>query len=105
MIVQRLESDVHPSQLCFESSPCWLQVHNLPPNWRKISIGTRIAKRANTILEFDLYSLQNNFLKAMSVKFELTLSKTLVRGVRIPLSTSGSSPRFVWADFRYKRLP
>lgn len=56
-------------------------------------------------MKINLYSLENNFVKAMRVKIGLNLRKYLVPSVNIPLSTSGSSIRVVWIDFRYKCLP
>lgn len=102
--MKKLERGVQPSHMSFKASPCWLQVHNLPPNWRKTSIVTKIIERASKILEFDVYSLENIFAKAVRIKMELNLKKPLVLGVKIPLSAGRASPRVVWIDFRYEKL-
>lgn len=54
----------------------------------------KIVERVGNFLEFDLYSLKNNFVKTMRVKIELNLRKLLVPGVKILLSVGGVSPRF-----------
>lgn len=54
----------------------------------------KIVERVGNFLEFDLYSLKNNFVKTMRVKIELNLRKLLVPGVKILLYVGGVSPRF-----------
>lgn len=55
-------------------------------------------------MKFYLYSLENNFVKVIRVKIELILNKLVVPSVKIPLFTSGFSPKVVWINFRYERL-
>lgn len=93
--MKQLEFGVHTSQASFEPLLSWLQVHDLLPNWRKTLIVKRIIEKVGNILDFDVYSLENNFVKAMRVKIELTLNKILVPSVKIPLSTSGVGSRIV----------
>lgn len=59
-----------------------------------------VTKKGCNILEFDLYSHENNFVKDVRVKIELTLNKSLIPSIKIPLSTCGTSVRVVWIEFR-----
>lgn len=76
--------------MSFVSLLFWLQLHKLSSNWRQVSIVTRIIKRAYIILEIDIFSLENNFIKSMRVKIELVLSKPLILGVKIPFPVGNS---------------
>lgn len=49
----------------------------------------RIVEKADNILDFELYSRENNLVKVIRVKIELDLNKSLVLGIRIFLSVSG----------------
>lgn len=40
-------------------------------------------------MDFDLYSLKNNLVKAIKAKMKLTLKKAFVPGVKFPFYTSG----------------
>lgn len=53
VVVKKVEPSICPSQLAFNSLPFWIQIHDMPPNWRKLAIILKLVGKVGEVLELD----------------------------------------------------
>lgn len=62
MVIQKLDPSASLSNLLFDSTPIWIQIHNLPIDWRMNAIVRRIVRFVGAVLVVDRISLTGDSL-------------------------------------------
>lgn len=99
LVVQRLLLSMSPSNLAFDPSLIWIQVHDLPMDWCKEAIVRGIVSFVGLVTEVVKFSLANSTMRSVRVRVKFDLSRALVPSVWIPFNSV-----YVWVELKYKHL-
>ncbi|XP_040990949.1 uncharacterized protein LOC121238174 [Juglans microcarpa x Juglans regia] len=89
-----------PSELNFNSTTMWVQLHNLPLGYMNKEIGGRIGSTIGRVIEVEADFDGNCWGKWIRVQIEMDLMKPLIRGKFVELLGQKS-----FIQFKYERLP
>lgn len=100
LVLHQWEEDLKWTDECFNFSPFWVQVWNIPTHWMSLETGRKIGNQLGTVKDVMLVESggkEERFLKILVV---IDLTKPLQRGTKLKYRQSDS-----WVDFRYEQLP
>lgn len=74
LVVHKLKPCMFPSNIAFDSTTIWLQIHYLPMDCRVYMIAGRVARTYGYVLEVDKFSLSSGMMRFVRVCicFDLT---------------------------------
>ncbi|KAL0011343.1 hypothetical protein SO802_006451 [Lithocarpus litseifolius] len=82
-------------------SPFWVQIFNLPLNYRTKEIGWAIGSKLGEVMEVDVSDVGVQWGRSLRVRVRLDVTKNLVRGKKIIVEGGECK----WVNLKYERLP
>lgn len=80
LAVQRLLPSMSPCTLAFDSTPVWVQIHDLTIDWRIDTIIRRIVRFVESVIEIDKFSISGGLMRIVRVRGCFDLAKAMVPG-------------------------
>lgn len=99
LVLKQLSSEIQPSLLSFDKSPCWIRLYDVPIRGRTTPCLTQIGTRFGEVIEMD-NTTTTWVARSIRMKIMLSLSTPLKRGTKIKMG--GAAP--VWIPVTYERL-
>jgi hypothetical protein len=100
LVLNEFDGTTPPSQMAFNHSPFWVQIHDMPLLCMTKGIGTKIGESMGCLMEVDLAGDGAGWGRCLRIRVEIDLSKPLERGRA--LKFEGKSH---WVPFKYEKLP
>lgn len=80
--------------------PVWIQIQDLPLDWRSDAIVVRIGEKIGVVTEINKFSLYSGTVRSVRVRIMLDLARALTLGPWIPFRGTN-----VWVEYKFERLP
>ncbi|KAF8390026.1 hypothetical protein HHK36_024547 [Tetracentron sinense] len=93
--------DLSPSEITFDSTPFWVQLHGLPPEKHTYQVGSELGSELGHVLELDAHPGDGSKGKFLRVRVRIDIQLPL--RYQILVKRSFSTPRRI--EIRYERLP
>jgi hypothetical protein len=100
LVVKEFDGMTPASQIDFNYSPFWVQIHDMPLLCMTKGIGSKIGESMGRFLDIDLAGDGAGWGRCLRIRVEIDLSKPLERGRALNLK--GNSH---WVMFKYEKLP
>jgi hypothetical protein len=100
LVVKEFDGMTPASQIDFNYSPFWVQIHDMPLLCMTKGIGSKIGESMGRFLDIDLAGDGAGWGRCLRIRVEIDLSKPLERGRALNLK--GTSH---WVMFKYEKLP
>jgi hypothetical protein len=100
LVINEYDGNTPASQLEFNQSPFWVQVHNMPLVCMNKNVGTKIGSSMGILEEVDVAGDERGWGNYLRLRVILDITKPLDRGRA--LNMGGKS---TWIDFKYEKLP
>ncbi|KAK6133954.1 hypothetical protein DH2020_032303 [Rehmannia glutinosa] len=100
LMLQRIEGNIQPSAVSFDSTPFWVRLYDLPLAARNEATYRAIGNRIGKFIEWDT-STGEGLSRSVRVRVLLNPAKPLRRGTKITISNG----TVMWISIKYERLP
>ena len=100
LVINEYNGNIPPSQLEFNQSPFWVQVHEMPLVCMNKSVGTKIGSSMGTLEEINVAGDGMGWGTYLRLRVILDITKPLDRGRAINLGGKST-----WVEFKYEKLP
>lgn len=100
LVLNEFDGSTPPSQMDFNHSPFWIQVHDMPLLCMNKSVGTKIGRSQGVLEEVDTAGDGTGWGSCPRLRVIIDITKPLDRGRA--LSLEGKS---LWVEFKYEKLP
>lgn len=88
------------TDICFNSSPMWIQVWHIFAHWSSIETGRKIGNKLREVKDIRLVEAGGADEHVLKILAVLDLTKPLQRGTKLKYRQSER-----WVEFRYEQLP
>jgi hypothetical protein len=100
IVLNEFDGSIPPSQLAFNHSPIWIQVHDMPLICMNKSVGTKIGSSLGELVDIDVAGDGMGWGSYLRLRVVIDLMKPLDRGRALSLAGKSS-----WVEFKYEKLP
>ncbi|XP_059429320.1 uncharacterized protein LOC132163147 [Corylus avellana] len=100
LVLNEFDGNTPPSQLEFNQSPFWIQVHDMPLICMNKNIGTKIGRSLGELEEVDVAGDGMGWGSCLRLRVNIDITKPLDRGRALKLEGKSS-----WVEFKYEKLP
>jgi hypothetical protein len=100
IVLNEFDGSIPPSQLEFNHSPIWIQVHDMPLICMNKSVGTKIGNSLGELVDIDVAGDGMGWGSYLRLRVVIDLMKPLDRGRALSLAGKSS-----WVEFKYEKLP
>lgn len=99
LLLKEIKGDEQISEVCFNNSPCWIRVYDVPFAKRNKMLANEIGECMGGLIEYD-DSDPLGLDQFMRMKVSIDIGKPLRRGMKI--ATGNNTAK--WVDIKYERL-
>lgn len=99
-VLQDFDGKTPPSRMSFSSSPCWIQIHDMPLLCMTKGVGSKIGKSIGVLEEVDVADGSARWGRYLCTRVTIDLMKPLERWRALHLGDTMN-----WVDFQYEKLP
>jgi hypothetical protein len=100
VVLNEFDGSTPPSQLEFNHSPFWVQVHNMPLLCMNKNVGTKIGNSLGDLADVDVAGNGLGWGSYLRLRVSLDITKPLDRGRALNFAGKTS-----WIEFKYEKLP
>lgn len=100
LILHPWSENLSGEDACFQSSPMWIQVWQIPSHWIFIETGRKIGMRLGTVLDVLIPDTGGKETRHLKLLVELDLTKPVMRGTRLRFKQNE-----IWVEFKYEQMP
>ncbi|XP_059436809.1 uncharacterized protein LOC132169876 [Corylus avellana] len=100
LVLNEFDGSTPPSQLEFNQSPFWIQVHDMPLLCMNKSIGTKIGSSLGKLEDVDVAGDGMGWGSCLRLRVTIDITKPLDRGRALRLNGKSN-----WVEFKYEKLP
>lgn len=100
LVLNLISREVQPSLMCFNRTPFWIRIYDVPMAGRNESALSQIGNRFGEVIEIDRSTL-SGVARSIRMRISMDISKQLKRGTKLRIGTAEPC----WLPVTYERLP
>jgi hypothetical protein len=99
-VLNEFNESIPPSQIEFNHSPFWVQVHDMPLLYMNQVVGMNIGESMGEVEDVDITRDGLGWGRCLRIRVKVNLQQPLERGQALQLG--GKS---YWVNFKYEKVP